>query len=579
MLRAARASAPARAASPHAPHAARRGRAPGARASVRARATRRRPHRAAGRRPGSAGARPARAALLPAAAVGGRRAARRAALALTSEQAEARLAAIGFRDPRGRAARTSRALTSGLSRRATIQRHLMPVHHPVVRRRRRPRLRPPRVPPAQRRRSATTHWFLRMLRDSSDAAQRLTRVLSGSRYVGELLERIPESVAWLEDDDELRPRSLGRPRRRGARRSGPPRHDRRAMRRRCCGAIRRREVLRLALSAILGICTIEELGRRRSPTSPRPRSRRAACVARSCAARTTASTSRSSAWAGSAGASSASAPTPTSCTCTGPTASTRSAAQRARCASCPSCVRLTEDPRLPLDLDADLRPEGRNGADRPLARRVPRVLPRAGRSRGRRRRCCAHAASPATPSSSATSPSSPTTCATRQASSAGTPRDQAHQGARRERAPAAGRRPHAAPEARAAARSATSSGSCSWCSSSTRTAVPALRTHVDARRPGAPRSSTASSPAADAETLREAWLLASPARSAHHAAGWTDHRRASRRPLAARGRRRASWATRRGRRPRLEEDYLRSPVVHARCSSALLRRGAEADHA
>ena len=29
--------------------------------------------------------------------------------------------------------------------------------------------------------------------------ERLTRVLSGSRFVGELLETIPESVAWLED--------------------------------------------------------------------------------------------------------------------------------------------------------------------------------------------------------------------------------------------------------------------------------------------------------------------------------------------------------------------------------------------
>ena len=33
--------------------------------------------------------------------------------------------------------------------------------------------------------------------------------------------------------------------------------------------------------------------------------------------------------------------------------------------SSPSCARLTEDLRLPLDLDADLRPEGKNG---PIAR-------------------------------------------------------------------------------------------------------------------------------------------------------------------------------------------------------------------
>ena len=46
--------------------------------------------------------------------------------ALTSDQAEARLAAIGFRDPRG-ALHHIAALTGGVSRRATIQRNLLPV--------------------------------------------------------------------------------------------------------------------------------------------------------------------------------------------------------------------------------------------------------------------------------------------------------------------------------------------------------------------------------------------------------------------------------------------------------------------
>ena len=52
-----------------------------------------------------------------------------------------------------------------------------------------------------------TPWFLRMLRDSSGAAESLTRVLSSSRYVGELMEWIPESAAWLDDPELLRPRS------------------------------------------------------------------------------------------------------------------------------------------------------------------------------------------------------------------------------------------------------------------------------------------------------------------------------------------------------------------------------------
>ncbi|MEI5582416.1 bifunctional [glutamine synthetase] adenylyltransferase/[glutamine synthetase]-adenylyl-L-tyrosine phosphorylase, partial [Agromyces sp. CCNWLW208] len=127
-------------------------------------------------------------------------------LGLTSDQAAARLAAIGFRDPKGALAHIG-ALTAGVSRRATIQRHLMPVliswfaegtdpDYGLL---------------AFRRISdtlGTTHWYLRLLRDSSDAALRLTRVLAGSRFAGELLERIPEAVAWLEDVAELRPRPL-----------------------------------------------------------------------------------------------------------------------------------------------------------------------------------------------------------------------------------------------------------------------------------------------------------------------------------------------------------------------------------
>ena len=39
------------------------------------------------------------------------------------------------------------------------------------------------------------------------AAHRLTQLLSGSRFVGDLLEGIPEAVAWLESNDQLRPRT------------------------------------------------------------------------------------------------------------------------------------------------------------------------------------------------------------------------------------------------------------------------------------------------------------------------------------------------------------------------------------
>ncbi|UOE45021.1 bifunctional [glutamine synthetase] adenylyltransferase/[glutamine synthetase]-adenylyl-L-tyrosine phosphorylase [Agromyces larvae] len=178
-------------------------------------------------------------------------------LELTSEQAEARLAAIGFRDPRGALAHLA-ALTAGVSRRATIQRHLLPVliswfadgadpDYGLL---------------AFRRLSdalGTTHWYLRLLRDSSDAAMRLTRVLSGSRFAGELLERAPEAVAWLEDLDELRPRPLAALR--DETRAVLTRHADADAAAKVLRAVRRREVLRLALSAILDVCTVEELGR------------------------------------------------------------------------------------------------------------------------------------------------------------------------------------------------------------------------------------------------------------------------------------------------------------------------------
>ncbi|MET0853706.1 MAG: bifunctional [glutamine synthetase] adenylyltransferase/[glutamine synthetase]-adenylyl-L-tyrosine phosphorylase, partial [Microterricola sp.] len=177
-------------------------------------------------------------------------------LNLTSAQAEARLAAIGFLDPRGALAHIA-ALTAGVSRRATIQRHLLPVmlqwfadgadpDYGLL---------------AFRRLSDSlggTHWFLRMLRDSSGAAERLTKVLSGSRFIGELLELTPESVAWLEDEDDLRPRT--RAALADETRAVLARHASAGAAAVVLRGIRRREVLRLAFSATLDLCTVEELG-------------------------------------------------------------------------------------------------------------------------------------------------------------------------------------------------------------------------------------------------------------------------------------------------------------------------------
>lgn len=174
---------------------------------------------------------------------------------LSTTQAHDRLAAIGFRDPAG-ALRHIGALTGGLSRKATIQRHLMPV---MI------RWFADGVDPdygllAFRRvseRLGDTPWFLRMLRDSSGAAERLTRVLSGSRYIGELMEWIPESVAWLDSEEQLRPR--GGVALQEEARAIQTRHDTIVDAMGAVRALRRRELLRLAIGANLGTITIDEL--------------------------------------------------------------------------------------------------------------------------------------------------------------------------------------------------------------------------------------------------------------------------------------------------------------------------------
>ncbi len=174
---------------------------------------------------------------------------------LSTAQAHDRLMAIGFRDPAG-ALRHIGALTTGLSRKATIQRHLMPIM-----------VRwfadgsdPDYALLAFRRiseRLGDTPWFLRMLRDSSGAAESLTRLLSSSRYVGELMEWIPESVAWLDSSDLLRPRSgaaLDEEARAIQTRTAKVGDALQAVR-----AMRRRELLRTAMGGVLDVLTIEQI--------------------------------------------------------------------------------------------------------------------------------------------------------------------------------------------------------------------------------------------------------------------------------------------------------------------------------
>jgi len=280
-------------------------------------------------------------------------------VALTSQQAEARLAAIGFLDPRG-ALKHIEAMTSGVSRKASIQRHLLPVmlqwfadgadpDYGLL---------------AFRRLSDSlgdTYWFLRMLRDSSGAAARLTHVLSASRYVGQLLQGIPEAAAWLENEEELRPRPyalLDEEMRAIIARHDTPDAAASALR-----AARRREVLRLAISSILGIITVDELAHGLTDVTTVLLTGIVSVVRQSSAAQGGDGIEFAIIGMGRLGGREVGFGSDTDVMYVYRPVSVENevAAATAR-AIVTEIKRLTEDHRLPLDIDIDLRPEGKNGA-------------------------------------------------------------------------------------------------------------------------------------------------------------------------------------------------------------------------
>ena len=177
-------------------------------------------------------------------------------ISLSSSQAEARLRASGFHDPAG-ALRHIAALTSGISRSATIQRNLLPVLLHWMSE----GTDPDGGLAAFRTISDSlgdSPWYLRMLRDSVGAAQRLSRVISLSRYVAILIERVPDAVAWLDDDENLRPRTRATLLEEfGAIDS---RHDNVEDAAKAVRFARRRELLRVSLAVVLDLVDIEQAG-------------------------------------------------------------------------------------------------------------------------------------------------------------------------------------------------------------------------------------------------------------------------------------------------------------------------------
>ena len=175
---------------------------------------------------------------------------------LSLQAAEERLQALGYADPAG-AIRHLQALTSGVSRRAAIQKTLLPVMlgwfadgpNPDA-----GLLGFRQVSDAL----GATPWYLRLLRDESVAAERLAFVMSASRYATDLLLRAPESVQMLADDDDLKLRTLealGIEALALVQRQEDPVAAVAAVR-----GLRRRELFRIAVANLLGVIGVDQVG-------------------------------------------------------------------------------------------------------------------------------------------------------------------------------------------------------------------------------------------------------------------------------------------------------------------------------
>ena len=178
-----------------------------------------------------------------------------AGVVLSSEAARERLEALGYDDPDA-ALRNLESLTAGVSRTAAIRRTLLPAmlewfaagpdaDAGLFRFR--------RISEALR----DSPWYLATLRDEGEVAERLAHVLSTSRYATELLEHEPRGVRMLLED--LRPRpaeEVAEEMRATASRQDSLERAVRAIR-----AVRRRELFRIASGDLLGLTDVADVGR------------------------------------------------------------------------------------------------------------------------------------------------------------------------------------------------------------------------------------------------------------------------------------------------------------------------------
>ncbi|MGX1590059.1 bifunctional [glutamine synthetase] adenylyltransferase/[glutamine synthetase]-adenylyl-L-tyrosine phosphorylase [Glutamicibacter sp. NPDC055491] len=175
---------------------------------------------------------------------------------LTAESAQARLRALGYLDPKA-AMRHIEALTGGVSRSASLQRQLLPVLLDWFAR----GVDPDAGLLGFRRLSEAlgkSHWFLGMLRDTNAAAERLSHLLSNTRFLTDLLANEPAAAAWLGSDASLTPQTFENLLQQNTsiiHRTKQPEAAIRMIR-----MVRRREFLRVALADGAGLLTVEEVG-------------------------------------------------------------------------------------------------------------------------------------------------------------------------------------------------------------------------------------------------------------------------------------------------------------------------------
>jgi len=176
------------------------------------------------------------------------------AVRLTRDEARARLEALGYADPGG-ALRHIEALTSGVSRRAAIQRTLLPVMLEWFA----GAAQPDAGLLAFRQVSdalGNSPWYLRLLRDDTNVARRMARLLASSRYATDLLMRAPETVALLGSDEQLAPRPAAALHTEAS--AVVARHPTAEGAAHAVRGLRRRELLRTAAADLLGLATVEE---------------------------------------------------------------------------------------------------------------------------------------------------------------------------------------------------------------------------------------------------------------------------------------------------------------------------------